>query len=183
MFDRKTYMKKWYLDNKERIAIHKSLYHKQYYQENMEYLKECGKKFYWDNREKELAIKKIWVENNPEYFKDYYKRNKDKKLEQNRKWYRTEKGKSLSQRKKIIRQIRLKNILNTLTAEEWINILKEYHFKCAYCGKEFDLFDRPTRDHIIPISKGGDNIKENVVPACRSCNSKKHNKIIKEEAK
>ena len=38
----------------------------------------------------------------------------------------------------------------------------------------------PTRDHIIPISKGGNNVKENIVPAYRSCNSKKHNKLILE---
>lgn len=74
--------------------------------------------------------------------------------------------------------MKLENVINTLTAKEWIDILKEYKFKCAYCGKEFNLFDRPTRDHVIPISKGGHNTKENVVPACGSCNSKKHDKLL-----
>ena len=76
------------------------------------------------------------------------------------------------------RRARGKNIINTLTAEEWINILKEYKFRCAYCGKEFTLFDRETHDHVIPISKGGNNIRENIVPACKSCNSRKYNKIL-----
>jgi len=50
--------------------------------------------------------------------------------------------------------------------------------KCAYCGIDFDENNLPTRDHIIPISKGGDNTKENVIPACRICNAKKGNKIL-----
>ena len=36
----------------------------------------------------------------------------------------------------------------------------------------------PTKDHIIPRSKGGYNIKENIIPACRCCNAKKHNKTL-----
>ncbi|MCK4464389.1 MAG: HNH endonuclease [Bacteroidales bacterium] len=40
------------------------------------------------------------------------------------------------------------------------------------------MFNRETKDHVIPISKGGDNTKENIVPACQSCNSKKFNKIF-----
>jgi 5-methylcytosine-specific restriction endonuclease McrA len=43
--------------------------------------------------------------------------------------------------------------------------------KCSWCGKT----DTQTMevDHIIPLSKGGTNTIENMVWACRSCNSKK----------
>jgi 5-methylcytosine-specific restriction endonuclease McrA len=81
-------------------------------------------------------------------------------------------------RRKIINNFFNELGINTLTNEEWLNILKEFKYKCAYCGIEFDENILPEKDHIIPRSKGGYNIKENIIPSCRYCNSKKHNKIL-----
>jgi len=144
-------------------------YAKKYRQGHKEYYKEYYKKYNQKHKD-EFS----------EYRKKYEQNNKEKRKIFIKKYHKTEKGKATCQRYITKRRTNLREILNTLTAKEWIDILKEYHFRCAYCGKEFDLFDRPTRDHIIPISKGGDNIKENIMPACRSCNSRKHNKIFKE---
>jgi 5-methylcytosine-specific restriction endonuclease McrA len=38
---------------------------------------------------------------------------------------------------------------------------------CAHCGAREQL----TNDHLIPRSRGGDHVSENVVLACRTCNS------------
>jgi hypothetical protein len=43
---------------------------------------------------------------------------------------------------------------------------------CAYCGSELTSA-RLTRDHIMPVSQGGQNCWMNVVTACRSCNQRK----------
>jgi 5-methylcytosine-specific restriction endonuclease McrA len=40
---------------------------------------------------------------------------------------------------------------------------------CAYCAKVFK-YKELTRDHILPSSKGGKDVWENVVTACCSCN-------------
>ncbi|MEO8366163.1 MAG: HNH endonuclease [Pseudoxanthomonas sp.] len=46
---------------------------------------------------------------------------------------------------------------------------------CLYCGHEYS---RPslTRDHVLPLSKGGRDTWENVVTACFHCNSRKSNR-------
>ena len=46
---------------------------------------------------------------------------------------------------------------------------------CLYCGQHFN---RPqlTRDHVLPVSKGGKDTWENVVSACFHCNSRKSNR-------
>ena len=49
-------------------------------------------------------------------------------------------------------------------------------YTCQYCGRHRSIFkagERLTRDHIIPESKGGRDVWENVVTACSSCNNKK----------
>lgn len=43
---------------------------------------------------------------------------------------------------------------------------------CAYCGSKHSFYDL-TRDHIIPVSRGGANTWMNCVTACKICNTKK----------
>ena len=38
---------------------------------------------------------------------------------------------------------------------------------CHYCGR---MDFRPTKDHMIPLSKGGENLDENIVICCKRCN-------------
>ncbi len=46
---------------------------------------------------------------------------------------------------------------------------------CAYCGHQF-RFDELTREHIIPVSRGGADTWMNVITACRACNGHKGNR-------
>ena len=43
---------------------------------------------------------------------------------------------------------------------------------CMYCGDEFPRHSL-TRDHVVPVSRGGRDVWENVVCACHACNSRK----------
>jgi len=43
---------------------------------------------------------------------------------------------------------------------------------CYYCGKKVSP-EELTMDHKIPLSRWGYSTRENIVPACRDCNSKK----------
>jgi len=46
---------------------------------------------------------------------------------------------------------------------------------CLYCGEHFSRGEL-TRDHVVPISKGGRDTWVNVVSACWSCNVRKGNR-------
>ncbi|HEX2031384.1 MAG TPA: HNH endonuclease [Actinomycetota bacterium] len=43
---------------------------------------------------------------------------------------------------------------------------------CQYCGSTAENVD-----HVIPRSRGGEHVWENVVAACRRCNSRKENRL------
>lgn len=43
---------------------------------------------------------------------------------------------------------------------------------CAYCGKRF-LIRELSRDHVVPVSRGGRDSWTNTVTACRGCNTRK----------
>jgi 5-methylcytosine-specific restriction endonuclease McrA len=51
---------------------------------------------------------------------------------------------------------------------------------CAYCGGHFPNYNHLSRDHIHPVSKGGENVWMNVVTSCKECNAKKGAKTLKE---
>ena len=70
---------------------------------------------------------------------------------------------------KARRYAREKGAKGSHTLKEWKELKKEYNYRCAYCGKKKNL----TKDHMIPLSKGGSDYIRNIQPLCRSCNSKK----------
>jgi len=44
--------------------------------------------------------------------------------------------------------------------------------RCHYCNGIFPP-DELTMDHIVPVSRGGKASRNNVVPCCKECNSRK----------
>ena len=49
------------------------------------------------------------------------------------------------------------------------------HYECQYCGRAAENVD-----HVVPRSRGGTHSWDNVVAACKSCNSRKENRSIDE---
>jgi 5-methylcytosine-specific restriction endonuclease McrA len=57
------------------------------------------------------------------------------------------------------------------------------HYQCQYCHRRhLELRNREclTRDHLIPLSRGGLNEWGNVVTACSTCNTRKGNRLPEE---
>ena len=48
--------------------------------------------------------------------------------------------------------------------------------RCVYCGST----GRLTLDHVVPRSRGGDSVWENVVTSCAPCNLRKGNRLLHE---
>ncbi len=140
----------------------------------------CRRQGKWtiSNQEKYRVYNKQYVQtesgrkNRNRAIRKYYKTESYNQAQ--RKYLASPKGKAKAIRGDHKHRARLKQTEATLTAQEWRDIQRQYNFRCCYCGKEKKL----TRDHVLPLSKGGSLTKENIVPACQSCNSKKGVKYV-----
>ena len=47
--------------------------------------------------------------------------------------------------------------------------------RCVYCGAA-----ATSLDHVVPRSRGGEHVWENVVAACRPCNTRKRDRLLSE---
>ena len=136
---------------------------------------------------------------NKEQYKKYNKVYREKnfqKIKESLKKYRS--SDEYKQKRRILRgingpwhkkhideaKLRRARKLSAITSESvfvtnyWFNELcKTFNYQCSYCFcYPFEL----TQDHIVPLSKGGTHTRKNIVPSCRSCNSSKNNKLIKD---
>lgn len=180
--------KERYIRNKERELTK----NKEYKDSHKDELKQWFKNNYEKNKEKILKRNKIYKENNKEYFKKKNKEYREKNKEYISKWkkeYNIINNKEISIKRKKYREEHLeecrqqKNISNqkrkalkrslpyTLTNNEWNEIKNTFNYECAYCREKIEL----QMDHFIPLSRGGEFTKNNIIPACRRCNISKFN--------
>jgi len=55
------------------------------------------------------------------------------------------------------------------TAAEWTDLVNQFRGVCGYCAGPGPL----EADHGVPLSRGGSNFIENIIPACGRCNQRK----------
>lgn len=63
------------------------------------------------------------------------------------------------------------------TEEEKHDILKECQSRCCCCGIKLNM-KTLTMEHVVPISKGGENVRDNLIVLCKKCNQAKANKFV-----
>lgn len=108
------------------------------------------------------------------YDKKYLEENKEKKKEYYQQW-KEQGGSEIRRINEQQREARKRSLKNTLTLEDWHDCLEYFDNRCAYCGCKSEQL---SQDHVIPLSKGGEYVRENIVPACKSCNSSKNNRDL-----
>jgi 5-methylcytosine-specific restriction endonuclease McrA len=140
---------------------------------------EYKRKWRLEHLEYDKKRKKEYQQTHKSYFSNYQKMKyaanenyRKYRKEYNKGWIK----KNLEQKYTLNHNYRARrmNAEGEHTTEEWENLKKIFNYKCAFCGKETFL----TRDHKIPLSKGGNNFIVNLQPLCRSCNSKKNNNLM-----
>ncbi len=125
------------------------------YLRNLEHVRTYNRKYYEEHSDEIAKRVKDWRTENPDRHRETH---------------------ALTEQR---RRSRKKGTQSTLTKTEW-NAVKAFFSDeegcfCAYCGVHTSAL---TQDHVIPLSKGGDHSAHNIVPACRTCNTRKATKDI-----
>ena len=163
----KIYLAEYSAKNKEKISAQRRQHYKDLPQEEKDRLNSVA--LAWAKAhpdERKLTAKRFYA-NHPELCND-----------RTRAWQAAnpEKVRQIAVVSEARKRARKKNDLqNDLTTAQWQEILAAFKHCCAYCGRKMQ---RLTQDHVTPLSKGGSNTASNVVPACKSCNSKKGDREI-----
>lgn len=155
---------------------------REHYQKNAEKIKAQVMAYHWANRDKIIARGRS--EERKARNREF-ERTEKRKAER-RAYYASEAGQAMmkaaqrryyqSEHGKLMARLHQhrRRASGILTAEEWFAILEAYCYSCAYCGRD----DCPMHiEHVIPVAKGGQTTRENIVPACKPCNSRKCDNI------
>ena len=154
------------------------VYNRAYYERNTEKAKAYSKNWVAEHAEHVKAQKQQHYAENKQYYRDkhvrWYEVNRDQYIQQRLAYFRTEEGKirnrnAAGKHRSLERQ-------GDVTLSE-IDDLMQRQTHCAYCDRKFSNTLPATIDHVIPLSKSGKHTISNLVLACKSCNSRKHNKL------
>jgi 5-methylcytosine-specific restriction endonuclease McrA len=157
------YDKAYYESHKEEIGIQKKRRNienkehiKEYRRIHRAHITETHRKYVRANHDKVAAYNKIWEDKNrPE-------RNEQARIHGNKR--RAQKAGSGGK----------------VTKDDIRTQFKRQKGKCYYCGNPAG--EHYHADHVVPLSRGGANIPENIVIACQTCNSRKNAKLPHEWA-
>ena len=125
-------------------------YHKQYREDNKEYIKGYQKEYYKNNKDK---IKKKQ--------KEYYKNNKDDVLEYQKKYRKNNPDKIFNNDSK--RRFKENTQGNGISQEQWYECFEFFNWECAYSGIQLTK-DSRNLDHIVALDNGGEHEIWNCVP-------------------
>lgn len=125
----------------------------------------AAKKSALKNPEKRREHSRKWARNNRDKIKATYLKWKEQFPERVKAYNRLAAHR---------RRARMRKVGGTVRIREWFELLKQQGNKCLKCGSTENL----TADHVIPISKGGLNLAENIQILCKHCNYTKHTDIV-----
>ncbi len=142
--------------------------------------KQCKDTFYNKSKSGKDSVVR-YRKSGKKYFIDREYRQRIEYREQRKpydyKWNQSDRGKELNVIARRRRRAKEKGAEGSHTREEFIKLAEMLDCMCPCCFETFDLKEFE-EDHIIPLVKGGSDYIENIQPLCKSCNCKKHIKIV-----
>lgn len=113
-------------------------------------------------RERARAAQQRWRAKHPD--REPYAGSAEANRAKARRWYWNHRDEAIAraEARRVVEEV------GDLTVELWRRIRDNFASMCAYCPAE-----ATSMDHVVPISAGGRHTASNVVPACKSCNSRK----------
>lgn len=161
--------------DKEKEKAYQAAYMPAYQAKNAEKLKIYHAAYQAKNAEKIKAQKAAYRTKNIDQEKAYHRAYRAEHAEKIHAWKEAHRKArpDLIQARNQRRRARKRNApINDFTAGQWRAMQSAFDHRCSYCHKRCK--GKLTQDHIQPLSKGGSHTLSNIIPACRSCNSKKH---------
>ena len=137
--------------------------------------KKANREYGMKNREKIYKKQRIWNE-----------KNRDKIKEWGSRWAKANPEiRAITWQRRRLKEIQLGG---DMTKKEWSDIKEKQNYQCKMCHKKEPEI-RLTMDHIIPVSKWAEWIKDkkvdyqcgdskNIQGLCRKCNAKKGQKLL-----
>lgn len=152
-----------------------SMQGKDYYKRNKASVNQKHRNHYYKNKEKRNEQIAKWSRENRDKRRDIdkrsYQKNREKRIEKSMQWIRNNLERHAERNQ--IRRAKIRDLDATFTSEEWIECKNHFANCCAYCG---DSVEKLEQEHFISIENGGPYTKENMLPACKSCNSSKRDR-------
>lgn len=126
--------------------------------------REYRKRYYAENKQAQALRCQKW-----------YQANRERALESDRRYRKTEQGK-LRRARQDMKRRQLKHASKGHCTTTQLRARWDYYGGCCYlCGKQATAID-----HVTPLTRGGSSWPANLRPACKPCNSAKHNKTLPE---
>ena len=163
-------------------------YQRQYREANLEHLSEQKRLFYLENREKIKAQVKQRRLDDPAAYRERAREQRanetpaqrEARLEYFRRWNKENpvQATMLRERRRV-RRARVESDGHTIAELHAYWEGSGHDAKvCSYCDGLVRNWRRSVGDHVVPISKGGADVLENLVPCCPICNTSKGNRIL-----
>ncbi len=175
------YQYQYYLKNKERL----SNYQHNWYIKNKERVNKKNNEWYQNNKDKRSISIKKWQLANFSRFKILCKKwreeNKVIHSKQKSDWKKANKGRVVlyTERRRSWEVGAGELTLKTIQQVYEDNIKRFGTLTCVLCNKPIE-FGKDSLEHLIPLSRGGKNSKENLAIAHLLCNIRKGKKTLTE---